>query len=109
MPVSPVALDKRLPQPKPIKAQGIYCFGCYIAFITIINVMMNNIARLCICSKYQYIRLPFLHYCVSFLFVFFFCLRQDGKIGNPDRQNNGPVVVKASKDKKKVNLKVILL
>lgn len=49
-PISPVALDKRPSQPKPIKAQ-------------------------------------------------------DGKFGNSDRQNNGPVVVKASKDKKKVNIK----
>lgn len=31
---------------------------------------------------------------------------KDGKAGNSDRQNNGPVVVKASKDKKKINQKV---
>lgn len=31
---------------------------------------------------------------------------KEGKVGSSDRQNNGPVVVKASKDKKKVNVKV---
>lgn len=38
---------------------------------------------------------------IEFLFL-------DGKIGIPERQNSGPIVVKASKDKKKINQKVCI-
>lgn len=48
----------------------------------------------------------FFYHCVVFHLHF---VLKDGKVGNSDRQNNGPVVVKASKDKKKVNLKVIFI
>lgn len=82
--MSPVALDKRSTQPKPNKAQGTVPFS---------NCFFEN----------QIYAVYLSHY-----FIDFFEDGKDGKdvkVGNSERQN-GPVVVKASKDKKKINQKV---
>lgn len=78
-----MALDKRSSQPKPIKTQGIF-------FVVYFNSLLNL----------------FICHCFFFIYFYFHDILKDGKVGNPDRQNNGPAVVKASKDKKKVNIKV---
>lgn len=81
-PVSPAAVEKRPPpppQPKPIKAQGI------------------NIVMLC--------KTHFFSDALTKLNLLILSFKEV-KSGNSDRQSNGPVVVKASKDKKKVNQKV---